>query len=218
MIVIVQSEAFDNLLRQLEGDPNIHTDTLNLNFRRYTDRLWEHLRPYGVNFEGVTGQHNSLWGLQFRLQGHPTHADTVLEGIGVLQPVSVGVQLRDLDVLIGLPMTRAMFADNWATLQHELANVDFHGLRQRLEDVAMRLLSAPRQIQANDEPEETLLGSEEQFRLWCASNNLPIPNAANVNRERQEQRANEERQQRHREAIEKQFDQPESTSFGWREL
>ena len=206
MILVFNSDKFNNVIREAEGRPDLHDDELELRFQHYCNRLFEHVRGHGVVFQGITGMAKSLAGMRFGLVGGHNSPETIYAGLRFLQPVSVTVEYADISALVQSPIARAALHDRFADVENSLNNLELSEVPEALERATLQLMQAPASI-----TEQT-----ESFEGWAMRNNLRIPGsplaAAEAAKERLEQRQSEKA----REWFENDG-QDESPSWGVRE-
>jgi len=206
MILVFSSDKFNNVIREAEGRPDLHDDELELRFRHYCDRLFDHVKAHGVVFQGVTGTAKSLAGMRFGLIGGHNSPETIYAGLRFLQPVSVTVEYADITALVQSPIARAALHDRFADVENSLNNLELSEVPDALERATLQLMQSPAGITEQS----------ESFEVWAMRNGLRIPGSPQA-AEEEKARLEQKQSERAREWFEEDGQQPDS-GWGVREL
>jgi len=207
MILVFNSDKFNNVIREAEGRPDLHDDELELRFRHYCDRLFEHVKGHGVVFQGVTGMAKSLAGMRFGFVGGHNSPETIYTGLRFLQPVSVTVEYPDISALVQSPIARAALHDRFGDIAASLNNLELHEVPEALERATLQLMQAPASITEQS----------ESFEVWAMRNGLRIPGSPLAAEEAAKERLEQRQSEKAREWFEEDGQQPDS-GWGVREL
>lgn len=215
MIIACEAKVFDDVIRQLRGEPNLSEAQLTLRSAEYAGQVWQHLSEYGAHFAGIVSSMgvgaSQIAMLRFNLSGYYQARQRPLDGLAIIQPISCAVEPQDLNLFIDLPTVRQLFEINWEAISGELENISLGAVLDKIESAAMHLYNLPGAFNPN-----AMGDADLQFATESALNGIQAPDAMRRQQEINQEIANEQRRKKELEAIERRFDMGgNSLHGGW---
>lgn len=137
MQITIHAQRLLETIKQLEGLPADTTaEEVIDRLQVYEPRLFRHLQNYGINGIQNLGTRGvlSYFELSFQESYSAEHVQTRLDGVAVLSPNSVSVELRDL---------AALFPDKIVRAAVNFASDDELGKLQRVTLPELRVSTSP---------------------------------------------------------------------------
>ena len=183
MLITLSESRFSARIRELENIPPTTSDEeINHRLDRYAATLFQHLSNYGfVGFDRVAVQ-GTLG--TFRATLKPCHDDesrnTRIEGLRMLDPVSVSLEAHDLPAFFR-GMILNLMADNFEGYSQEFQRLTVNELDRKLVTTAERVFATPmpQPFQVETPSDAALLQeyNDEQFDLFCLRSGVKNPGA-----------------------------------------
>jgi hypothetical protein len=169
MRITLSERLLTEQIKQLENlDPAINIDEIAHNMTRYFRRLAEHVQHYGVTLLGEGFQSSGAVATMCAVL-NPSHLEddvvTRLNGLRMLNPLSVSVEPGDLPAFVTDPIARIALEDGWSSYGHELQRVSVSQIRATIERIAAKVLFAPHTAPRND---VEALEQEQGYELFLA--------------------------------------------------
>jgi hypothetical protein len=143
MFVTLSFRKFGDLIRQLEDLPNETDAELAVKLDHYSQRLWDHLRGYGIDCRGMTEHTPDVAAFQCDISkaaawdGTGVDWDRLLGGLHLLNPVAITVEEDDMRTICSGLVAQAML-DNWPSYAHELQRITVSQLQSKIESCCLR--------------------------------------------------------------------------------
>jgi len=153
MQVICSERQFFGQIRQLEGiDPNVTNDELSVRSLFYARKLFDYVKGFGVDLIAGPQIHGTLATFSMSLKPAWDEESVAkrLEGLSMLAPVAVSLELPDLGAFVTEPIMRAALQDQFGAFSPQLQRLTVGEIRPALENCARQLLAAPVNAPTND--------------------------------------------------------------------
>jgi hypothetical protein len=221
MIVTLSERTTTELVRELEGlDPAITVEELTERMPQYSQRLFAHLRNFGLTYDGRCNPRGPVADFGFSLKQNSVQDErqTLVDGLAMLRPICISVEREDLPSLILNPMVLAATVEQWPQIAGQFRKVLPSEVLDRIERIAGKVAFSPRPF---DPYVDSMTGDPElDAQVWFQMNGVKDPSRNRVLRERAAAAAEKERA----DALQKQWDRldpdsrNEDSSWGVREL
>jgi hypothetical protein len=147
MRITMSERLLCDQIRQLENlDPATTVEEVSHNIIRYFRRLAEHIQNYGVTLLGADYQVNGSVSTMGAVLNRSYSDDDVLtriNGIRMLNPLSVSVERNDLQAFVTEQIALVALYDAWDSYAHELQRLAVNEVRAAIERIAPKVLFAP---------------------------------------------------------------------------
>jgi len=145
--ITLSERLLSEQIKQLENlDPATNLDEITHNMVRHFRKLAEHVQNYGVILLGTDFQQAGTLATMGAVL-NPSYSDddvvTRLNGLRMLNPLSVSVEPGDLPAFVIDPIARVALEDGWSSYGHELQRVSVSQIRATIERIASKVLFAP---------------------------------------------------------------------------
>lgn len=197
MLCVLSERRLSALIRQLENlSPEAYTDEeIKERMGAFATKVFAHIANFGVRLAGLIKVRDGFGDFKIALTDPPYQQgdlrQSFVDGLALLNPLSITVEKDDLPRLVPNAMTRAAMVDCWPNIAAQLTAILPNELLSKLEDAACKLILAPRPEPTNPgrRANDAIYSPDtEGFEEWCVRNNLAIPGGPQKLREAAQQR------------------------------
>jgi hypothetical protein len=147
MRITLSERLLSEQIRQLENlDPATSIDEISHGMTRYFRRLAEHVKLFGVELLATDFQQSgsiATMGAALSQSHSEDDIQTRLNGLRMLNPLSVSVEQHDLGAFVTDRMALTALYDAWSSYADQLQRIPVNEIRSTLERVGMKALFAP---------------------------------------------------------------------------
>jgi hypothetical protein len=210
MRITLSERTFLERIRQLEGlGSEVTADEINHRLPLYASKLFQHLRAYGLNQVGLVSSNGTLG--EFYVGLDRCHDDESrnlrLEGLAMLDPLSVTLEERDLPAFFK-DIVLTMMVDAFDSYAAQFQRLTVGELNSKLVDVANKVFAAPSGTHFIVETEEDVAAlneiREQEYQLFLLRSGKKDPMAKH-NAIEEHRRAEEAAEHARQEAAYEQF-------------
>jgi hypothetical protein len=181
MRITLSERTFLERIRQLEGlGSEVTADEINHRLPLYASKLFQHLRAYGINQVGLISSTGTLGTFYVGLDRcHDDESRNLrLEGLAMLDPLSVTLEERDLPAFFK-DIVLTMMIDAFDSYAAQFQRLTVGELNSKLVEVATRIFAAPKPSAFIVETEEDAAAlkeiEEQEFELFCLRSGVKVP-------------------------------------------
>jgi hypothetical protein len=183
MRITLSERTFLERIRQLEGlGSDVTPDEISHRLDHFAKRLFQHLRPYGLNQIGLISSNGSLGTFYVGLDRcfDDESRNMRLEGLRMLDPLSVTLEEADLPAFFR-DIVLTMMVDAFDSYAAQFQRLTVGELDSKLVSVATKVFATPAQPHFIVETEEDLAAlaaiQEQEFDLFCLRSGVKDPGA-----------------------------------------
>lgn len=213
MFVILSERKMTALIRELEGLGAETQNEILVRMDYYGNRLFSHLRKFGVSVDGLNREAGDVAGYHATLSPSHTedHRHDRVRGLVFLRPVCITMEASDIPALILNPMMQAAARESWVEIAGEFERILPEELMDKIERVVPRVAFGPR-------PAWKGPANEVDFQMWLSENGLKDPSGPGTRHLQQIEADQEAEEQRRQAAYERWTSDENEGNFSVREL
>jgi hypothetical protein len=147
MQVILSERLLKQTIRNFEDLGDMTDDEMMVQFHRYRQRLLDQMQHYGLYFGGMVEQAATVAAYEFSLNPDGDR-ETIIEGLKLIQPLAVTVQVSDIPALVQNPVFVGAFQSGWSHVAQELERIQPSEILDKIESLAGRFVNGGATVEA----------------------------------------------------------------------